>query len=103
MKKNSVFCIENAGTRIWDHAKMRGRGASKTGLRRKPGPWWSGENFSRVPMFPGVVTPFPWPLLVFFKILIESRAQFRKLRSENYSSKKRLSSMKRSKRERRES
>ena len=76
------------GTRIWNHAKMRGRGASKTGLERKPGPWWSGENFSRVPMFPGVVTPFPWPLLVFFKILIESRAQFRKLRSEKGSSKR---------------
>ena len=25
------------GTRIWDHAKMRGRGASKNGLERKPG------------------------------------------------------------------
>ena len=67
---------------------MRGRGASKTGLERKPGPWWSGENFSRVPMFPGVVTPFPWPLLVFFKILIESRAQFGKLKSEKDSSKR---------------
>ena len=25
------------GTRIGDHAKMRGRGASKNGLERKPG------------------------------------------------------------------
>ena len=81
---------------------MRGRGASKTGLERKPGPWWSGENFSRVPMFPGVVTPFPWPLLVFFKMLIESRAQFGKLKSKKGFEQKKLSSMKRTKRERRE-
>ena len=55
----------------------------------------------RVPMFPGVVTPFPWPLLVFFKMLIESRAQFRKFEVRKWFEQKKLSCMKRSKKERR--
>ena len=56
----------SGGARIWDHAKMRGRGASKTGMERKPGPWWSGEKILRVPIVQGVATPFrlSWPLLL---------------------------------------
>ena len=34
---NMCVNVKMQGTRIWDHAKMRGRGASKNGLERKPG------------------------------------------------------------------
>ena len=35
--QNAVFNRFQSGTRIWDHAKMRGSGAWKIGLERKPG------------------------------------------------------------------
>ena len=75
------------GARIWCHAKMRGRGASKNGLERKPGPWWSGENFSGCPWLQVSLHPFMAPLNS-IQLLIESRAQFRKMKLEKDSSKK---------------
>ena len=41
---------------------MRGRGASKNGLGRKPGPWWSGENFLGCPWFQASLHPSMAPL-----------------------------------------
>ena len=71
-----VFNTINTGTRIWCHAKMRGRGASKNGLERKPGLFWrSGENYLRVPMVSGDAPPCHSPSYFLSLVWIASALQ----------------------------